>query len=210
MRNLADKVHVVFNKIERFSFPFLENFSSIPDNGIYLFFERGEKYNELDRIVRVGTNTGEGNLTKRLVEHFMTENKNRSIFRKNIGRAFLHKENNPYLKYWNYDTTSKANSERYLKLLDVDFETKLEKRISDYIQKNITFCILKMETKEERFFWESKIISTLAQSGIASSNDWLGNYSPIEKIRESGLWQVQNHKSPRLTSNDIDELESMI
>ena len=104
-------------------------------------FEKGEKHNGLDRIVRVGTDTGENNLKKRLIEHFITENKNRSIFRKNIGRALLNKESNPYLKYWELDTTSKADKEKNLKLLDLEFEAKLEREISDYIKTNFSFCI---------------------------------------------------------------------
>ncbi len=44
----------------------------------------------------------------------------------------------------------------------------------------------------------SKLISTvsLCKNCIKSQN-WLGNYSPKEKIRESGLWVVNElYKSP--------------
>ena len=44
---------------------------------------------KMDRIVRIGTHTGENQLRSRLMQHFVKENKNRSIFRKNIGRCFF-------------------------------------------------------------------------------------------------------------------------
>jgi hypothetical protein len=48
-------------------------------------FEAGESGHGTDRIVYVGTHTGPGNLPARLAEHFVRENKDRSIFRGNIG-----------------------------------------------------------------------------------------------------------------------------
>ena len=91
---MKDELHKIFNSLERYSYPFEYKLDSIPENGIYVKFENGEKNNSHDRIVRIGTDTGENNLKKRLIEHFITENKNRSIFRKNIGRALLNKDKN--------------------------------------------------------------------------------------------------------------------
>ena len=59
----------------------------------------------MDRIVRVGTDTGQNNLKSRMSQHFTNENKDRSIFRKNIGRAILNKNNSSLLNYWNLDLT---------------------------------------------------------------------------------------------------------
>ena len=97
MRNIVLELHQIFNEQKRYSFPFEHFINEIPKNGIYIIFENGEKYKNLDRIVRVGTHTGNNQLRSRLNQHFIKENKNRSIFRKNIGRCFLNKENNPYL-----------------------------------------------------------------------------------------------------------------
>ena len=105
--SLALKLHTLFNEQERITFPFEEKKNTIPANGIYIMFEKGETYQGLDRIVRVGTHTGDNQLYSRLNQHFVKENKNRSIFRKNIGRAFLHKEQHPYAEKWEYDTTSR-------------------------------------------------------------------------------------------------------
>ena len=89
MRNITQELHQVFNRQRRFTFPFKQFLKEIPENGIYIIFEKGEKYGNLDRIVRVGTHTGNNQLRSRLNQHFLKENKNRSIFRKNIGRCFL-------------------------------------------------------------------------------------------------------------------------
>jgi hypothetical protein len=181
----------------------------MPDNGIYVKFEKGESYNDLDRIVRIGTDTGENNLKKRLIEHFVTENKNRSIFRKNIGRAILNKDNNPYLKFWELDTTSKAEKEKNLKYINVALEAEIEREISSYIKTNFSFCVFNVETKEQRLFWESKLISTLAYQTKPSKN-WLGNFSTKEKIRQSGLWQVQGLNKSKLTIDEFDNLKLLL
>jgi hypothetical protein len=206
---MVNELHKIFNNLERFSYPFENRLNSIPENGIYVKFEKGEKSNELDRIVRVGTDTGENNLKKRLIEHFITENKDRSIFRKNIGRALLNKENNQYLKYWELDTTSKADKEKNLKLLDLEFEAKMEKEISNYIKTNFSFCVFRVETKEQRLFWESKLISTLAFKSKPSEN-WLGNFSTKDKIKQSGLWQVQGLNKSKLTNEEFDNLKHLL
>ena len=80
MTSLACELHCLLNKKERFKFPF-DKFK-LPKNGIYIIFEKGEKFNDCDRIIRVGTHTGDNQLYSRLKQHFVKENKNRSIFRK--------------------------------------------------------------------------------------------------------------------------------
>ncbi|MDR3308740.1 MAG: hypothetical protein LBS80_02170, partial [Tannerella sp.] len=183
----------------------------IPKNGIYILFEKGELFGDLDRIVRVGTHTGDNRLRSRLNQQFVQENKNRSIFRKNIGRCLLNKDNCPYLSKWELDTTSRADKEKYLKLLDLDFEKKIEKKISEYIQTNFSFCVFSVDTKEERLFWESKIISTIAQSNeLKPSQNWLGKDSPEHKIRERGLWQVRELDNETLNQKEFDELKQLI
>lgn len=211
MRNLVLELHQIFNEQKRYSFPFKHSINEIPKNGIYIIFENGEKYKNLDRIVRVGTHTGNNQLRSRLNQHFIKENKNRSIFRKNIGRCFLNKEKHPYLLLWELDTTSRAEKERNLKLLDLDFEKEIEQRISSYVQTNLSFCVFHIETKEERLFWESKIVSTLAKStDIKSSENWLGNQSTKDKIRVSGLWQVKELYNDSLTELEFDQLKNKI
>lgn len=211
MRNLVLELHQIFNGQKRYSFPFEHFINEIPRNGIYIIFENGEKYKNLDRIVRVGTHTGNNQLRSRLNQHFIKENKNRSIFRKNIGRCFLNKENQPYLSLWELDTTSRAEKERNLKLLNLDFEKIVEQRISNYVQTNLSFCVFQLDTKDKRLFWESKIVSTLAKAkDIKSSENWLGNQSTKYKIRVSGLWQVNELYNDSLTELEFDQLKNKI
>ena len=67
----------------------------------------------------------------------------------------------------------------------------LEKEISDYMCKNLSFACIPIETKEERLKYEAFLIKTLSSDNdFKPSESWLGNYSPIEKIKNSGLWLV--------------------
>ena len=206
MESLAVRLHQLFNQQKRFSFPFQEKKDEIPSNGIYVIFEKGEIFHGMDRITRVGTHTGENQLFSRLNQHFLKENKNRSIFRKNIGRSLLHKENHPYAKEWEYDTTSREGKEKYAELLNLELEKELEKRISTHIHENLSFVVFEVETEEDRLFWEEKIIATLSQA----ANHWLGNSSHIEKIRKSGLWLVQGLDKEGLTEEEFEKLKQIV
>ena len=211
MKSLTYRLHKLFNEQKRFSFPFKQREKEIPQNGIYIIFENKEIFHDIDRIVRVGTHTGEKQLRSRLNQHFVKENKNRSIFRKNIGRCILDKDQSPYLNLWELDITSKAEKEKNLKLLDLDYEKKTEKRISDYIQSNLSFCVFQVDTKEQRLFWESKIVSTLAKSKeLIPSKKWLGNYSTKHKIKACGLWQVNELYNAALTEQEFDTLKQLL
>ncbi len=99
MSKHCHELHKIFNKMKRITFPFEDK--DIPKNGIYILFEKDELGHEEDRIVRVGTHTGESQLKPRLYQHFLNENKDRSIFRKNTDRAILNKNNDEYLDVWN-------------------------------------------------------------------------------------------------------------
>lgn len=211
MQSIVLEIHKLFNSQKRYYFPFKEFKQEIPNNGIYIIFEHGEKYLEFDRIVRIGTHTGNNQLYSRLNQHYIKENKNRSIFRKNIGRCILNKANNPYLSIWELDTTSAEEKKMNSYLVDVEFEKQIERQISTYIQEILSFCVLRINNKEQRLFWESKIASTLAQSKeLIPSSDWFGNYSPKEKIRASGLWQVNGLDGECITDIELEELKRIL
>ncbi len=208
---MIKELHKIFNELNRYSFPFNDSVKEIPRNGIYIMFEKGEVFDGYDRIVRVGTHTGDRQLRSRLNQHFVKENKNRSIFRKNIGRCLLNRDQSSYLPLWELDTTSKAQKEKYSKYLDVEFEKSVEKSISSYIQNYLSFCVFRMDTKTERLFWESKIVSTLAASNkLKPSPNWLGNYSTKDKIRASGLWQVNELYNEVLSAKELEELNEIV
>jgi len=124
MSKICKQIHHLFSKLQRHSFPFDEN--AIPKNGIYILFEKGETAHDTDRIVRIGTHTGDNQLRSRLKQHFVKENKDRSIFRKNIGRALLSKVNNSFLEQWEWDLTTRANKEKYIPLLNTQKQAEVE------------------------------------------------------------------------------------
>ncbi len=174
----------------------------MPQNGIYILFEKNELAHGGDRIVRIGTHTGDNQLQSRIKQHFIKENKDRSIFRKNIGRCILNKSKSPFLEYWNKDLTARKNKEKYQLLIDFDIQNKIEKQISEYMKESFSLVFIEVDSKLDRLRLESKSISTVCQcSQCIPSSQWLGNYSPLTKIRDSGLWQVQElYKVP--FSND--------
>ena len=113
-------LHSQLESLPLVKYPF--DVKSLPSNGIYFFYEEGETtdhgYGLIPRIVRIGTHK-ENNFQTRISEHFLlNESKlnftianpkpsDRSIFRKNIGRALLNENNDYYLKIWNIDYISK-------------------------------------------------------------------------------------------------------
>ncbi|MDO9044997.1 MAG: hypothetical protein Q7U35_06795 [Methanobacteriaceae archaeon] len=199
------KLHEIFNSMEKIQFPFSDE--KIPKNGIYVLFENGEESHNTNRIVRIGTHTGDDQLRSRLKQHFMNENKDRSIFRKNIGRSLLNKESDPFLEYWELDLTTRKAKEKYHDLIDFNKQYEIEKRVTQYLQNNLSFVVFEVNEKEKRLELESKIISTISLcEDCRPSDDWLGNYSPKSKIRESGLWLVNELYKEPLSDENLGDL----
>jgi hypothetical protein len=196
MSNECKAIHKLTNEIERHSFPF--NKLAIPINGIYVLFQKAEIGHNQDRIVRIGTHTGINQLRSRLEQHFLAENKDRSIFRKNIGRALLNKRRDPFLKHWDFDLTTRKFKDQYFSLIDFDYQKQVESEVSQYIRDNFSFVSFEVQDKAERLEIESKLISTVSLCDeCRPSSHWLGNYSPKTKIVESGLWlEFELYKTP--------------
>ena len=191
-KTLTLELHELFNseKLTRYSYPFSSK--GFPTNGVYIFFEKGETITTpdgrpLDRIVRVGTHEKDDNLYKRLKQHF-TGNITSSIFRKDIGKALS------------------ANKETD--------KTYKEEEISKYMRENLSFVVFEVETEEERLCWEERIVFTLSKAvilgQISPSEDWLGKSSPKEKIRKSGLWQVEGIYIEELDKASINKLMQIV
>jgi len=205
----CETVHNLARGLERHKFPFDE--SKIPLNGIYVLFQKGEKGHHGERIVRLGTHTGDNQLRSRLKQHFINPSKDRSIFRKNIGRALLNKKRDPFLEYWELDLTTRKAREEYSSLIDFNYQKTIEVQVSEFIQTKFSFCVFEVNSKEERLKIESKLISTVSLcEKCKPSKMWLGNYSTKNKIVESGLWLVNElYKTPFNTS-DIEQLSKLI
>ena len=200
-------------------YPF--NLADLPRNGIYFFYENSELWShggEELRIVRIGTHKS-NNFQSRINEHFLINDrwmdfnsnrpapKDRSIFRKNLGRAIINIENPKYLKIWDIDFTSRKNQEEYAHLRNILYEKEIESRITNLLRDSFSFRFLEVEKEEERIGQkglESRLIGTVTNCpDCKPSERWLGRSSPIKKIRNSGLWQVQHLRSSPIT--DIDK-----
>ncbi|KGE18536.1 hypothetical protein PWYN_03505 [Paenibacillus wynnii] len=200
------ELHIIINGLPRHRFPFEDD--CIPRNGIYFLLEKGEYGHDADRIVRVGTHTGPNQLRSRLKQHFVQENKDRSIFRKNIGRCLLNRDKDPYASVWELDFTTREAKLNNGHLINPAYQLTIESRVSDYFQKHFSFCVLGIEDKTERLSLESRLISTLSLCDeCAPSVQWLGMSSPHEKIRRSGLWQVNELYKEPLNNQDFDRIE---
>jgi len=209
MNKTCEELHKLFNSMERLRFPFNEK--EIPENGIYILFEKNEQAHGAERIVRIGTHTGENQLPSRLMQHFLNENKDRSIFRKNIGRAILNKANDHFLKQWELDLTTKEAKNKFSDSIDLDKQKQIEKEVTDYIQKNFSFVVFPIENKEKRLKIEARIISTVSLcKDCGPSENWFGLHSPKEKIRESGLWLVNELYKQPLSEDDLKELKKIL
>src|SRR3989344_2736049 len=208
MINNCKTLHELFNSMPKLEFPFSED--DILLNGIYILFEKGEFVHNTNRIVRIGTHTGKNQLRSRLIQHFLNENKDRSIFRKNIGRALLNKDRDNFLEKWELDLTTKKSKDKFSNRIDFERQNEIEKKVSKYIQDNFSFVVFKIDDKQKRLEFESKIISTISLcKECKPSMGWLGLYSPKEKIRKSGLWLVNELYKTPLLNQDMIKLKQM-
>jgi hypothetical protein len=200
---VCQALHEWANSLPALRFPFDD--ASIPMNGIYILFERGEVAHGTNRIVRVGTHTGSGQLRSRLRQHFLVENKDRSIFRKNIGRALLNRDRDPFLPTWELDRTSRLARETHV--IDLARQSAVEALVSQHIQERFTFIVFRVEDKAQRLDLESKMISTVSHcEECKPSAKWLGLHSPKAKICTSGLWLVNELYKTPLSIEDLELL----
>jgi hypothetical protein len=191
------------------TFPF--DSARLPLNGIYVLFERGEECHDGNRIVRVGTHTGDRQLRSRMLQHFVNENKDRSIFRKNIGRALLNRDRDPYLGEWEHDRTSRADRARFGEEADPAKRQAVEADVTMYLRECFSFVVFRVDDKSERLNLESKITSTVSRcEQCRPSGGWLGLRSPKDRIRESGLWLVNELYKEPLSATDVERLRMLV
>jgi hypothetical protein len=157
----------------------------------------------------VGTHTGEGQLRARLQQHFLQEKKDRSIFRKNIGRCLLARDEDPYLPIWERDLTTRVAREHMPDGHDPVRQAEIERAVSQRLREKFSFVAISVTNKEDRLRLESGLASLLyACSECRPSPGWLGSCSPKPLIRESGLWQVNELRKVPLTSIEVRALLS--
>ncbi|HOD54771.1 MAG TPA: hypothetical protein PKJ08_09610, partial [Candidatus Cloacimonadota bacterium] len=124
--------------------------------------------------------------------------------RKNIGRAILNQNQDPFLEKWELDLTSREKRELYAPKIDFTYQKNIEQQVSQYIRNHFSFVVFEEKSKEERLDLEAKIISTVSNcQECNSSPKWLGKHSPKDKIRESGLWLVNELYGIGFTESEI-------
>jgi len=196
------RLHKLFNAMPRFGW---NNINDIGFNdGIYIFFESGETYHGMDRIVRVGTHTGNGNLCKRLKSHYRDGGS--SIFRTNIARAILGKESvsHPYLSVLKKQVYKRKSVLGY----DHEFNNELERRVSEYMREHFSFTCFSVVTSQERKRLEEGVIATLNRSpSFIAGSEWLGKHSTKYKIAQSGMWLEQGLNSAPLSESECLDIE---
>jgi len=209
MSRTCQQLHRLFASLEPHTFPF--DAKKIPTNGIYILYETGERGHGSKRIVRIGSHTGKDQLLARLRQHFVNEIKDRSVFRKNIGRALLNRYRDPYLEQWNKDLTSTASKKKYSTDLDSRKQKAIERRVSDYLRNRFKFVVFGVPKKRERLRYETKLITTISKCNVCRSSDkWLGRYSPIVKISSGKLWQVKDLDGTPLTRGECSSLRKLV
>jgi hypothetical protein len=115
------------------------------------------------------------------------------------------------LKQWEIDLTTKHNRELYSDSINHNKQQEVEKRVTKYIQENISFVVLRLDDADKRKYFEQRIIGTVSKCGeCAFSENSLGNLSPKEKIRRSGLWLIQHLWSDPLNESDMRELKKLL
>jgi hypothetical protein len=205
--NLCPQLHQLCTTLPVHRFPFVE--SSIPVNGLYVLFEEGEVAHDSRRIVRIGGHTGRDNLRHRLIEHFLTENKDRSIFRKHVGRSLLARINDPFLEQWDWDLTSREKRDKYLPLLNTKRQTEVEKEVTDYIQTTFSFVTFRVADDKVRKELEKQLIGTVSSCpDCRPTQEWLGRHHPNSRIRSSGLWNIQGLYKRPIDEAGLTQLEA--
>jgi hypothetical protein len=226
MSNLCRLLHEQIEQQPLIRYPF--KLHRLPRNGIYFFYEDGEIWGHggnKPRIVRVGTHR-DGNFRSRIAEHYLlSESKmkfdedkakpsDRSIFRKNIGRALLNRRGDSYLSIWEIDYMYRKKRALFRHLRDIKREKKVESEITEILRNNFSFRYIKIERQKERMGksgLESRLVGTIARCRLCEpSKNWLGNHSPKEKIRMSGLWLVQHLGADEIDGDDEKTISEAI
>ena len=193
-------LHELLKSEPRYSFPKLSE--QLPSDGVSFLFESGQEGHGGDRIVHIGSHTAEGNLPSRLREH-MNLNKDRSILRKHLGRAMLHRDGDPYLAIWDLDFTTKKTREDHGHRIESDKQEAIEDAVSNYIETNLAVSVLPTSGSVEARRLKDLCVGTVSSCSLCSpSSNWLGKHA-APRIAHSGLWQIQKLYSEGLDDADL-------
>lgn len=199
------RLHRLLQQLPRYK---KEDISKISfEDGVYFFFEEGEVYHGVDRIVKVGTHIADGKMRQRLRDHYKP-NQEGSVFRKVIGKAMLRYDQYKFEELLDLELSKgklAGGIKRYEK------EKNLERRITNYLNNKFSFACVKVVEKEQRLRFEEGLVALLHRTeDFKPSSEWFGQYSPNEEIRASGLWLREGLCNESLTKEELQRLEVLI
>ncbi|WP_418280491.1 hypothetical protein [Halorubrum sp. DTA98] len=194
-----------------------------PDRGIYFFFhpsETRESTGQL-RLTRIGTHAVSKGSSTSLWDRLRTHrgakrgtyegggNHRGSVFRKRVGEALIERDeqNEEYPKW---GVGSSAAREFRLE------ELEMERRVSEYL-RDLPFLWVDVDDEpspeSDRAYIERNTIALVSNIGGESidprDEEWLGQYSQVPEIRESGLWNI-NHVEESYRPEFLDTLANYI
>lgn len=194
-----------------------------PDRGVYFFFHPAESRDSTDqlRLTRIGTHAvsagSQTALWNRLRNHRGSKrgsyegggNHRGSVFRKRIGEALIEREG-LHEEYPEWGAGSTAD--RGLRLEELE----MERRVSKYI-RDLPFLWVGVAdepgSESDRAVIERNAIALVSNFGKAAidarAETWLGQHSQAEKIRDSGLWNI-DHVAESYDPAFLDALENYI
>ena len=173
-----------------------------PKRGLYFFFEAGEFRHDHPgelRVVRVGTHAvskgSKTTLWNRLSGHRGYRagggNHRGSIFRLHVGAALLARSNGS-ISVPSWSRGSSAPKE--VRQTEADLETVVSRQIGD-----MPFLWISVDDEasaaSRRSYLESNSIGLLTATTPPidpPSANWLGSFSPVACIRETGLWNIKH------------------
>jgi len=166
--------------------------------GVYFFYESGETCtghgSEGRRIVRVGTS---GNAASRTRNHYITSG-TATVFRRHICRALARQ-----LDRWESWMGNPGDDSR-----DSKYPLDIQEKATEHLKNTCSFRWIPISDKGERLDLETRSIgSAAACNECGPSSKWLGQHSYDEKIRKSGLWNIQHtHGRLRLRAEDLENV----
>jgi hypothetical protein len=178
---------------------------------VYFFFEPGEKRATRDtqRIVRIGSHSGQASSIESRVVGEHSIDWGRSVFRRHVGTALIRKGE--------FDSAiDREERERWASLwfsrvgkwpahTDPDLLHPTLHALHPIVTRTIgsmTLVWVEILDRNARLELENQCIKLLSnylrdEAAIDPPSDgWLGRHALSEKVRRSGLWNVQHVKEP--------------
>ncbi len=205
MSEICGQIHELFRSRTPLQHPVDQ--MDVPPDGLFAIFDIGEHAHGGNRIVRLGAHRAAGGLFHRIQEHLDGDNKDRSILKKAIGRAILNRRHDPFLRDWNIDLTSRKSREQLASRIDRGRLREIEAEVSAYIRRWFRVTAIPLHDPTSREQCLRRIVGALAKcEECRASVDWLGNWSPDPKIRDSGLWHSQHLDFPPMDESQLQAL----